>query len=131
LTLLFQEPFGIMRTICSTIIDEDLASSIVAISQSTGVIFPILAAVISDEIHKEVQVTALFRTDSMSTKLMRRFALLSGYNWLNLMIGDIVRRIVANPGTFEIDPNKLPPGQNIEANLLTLKLNTNQFIESV
>jgi len=120
-----------MRSICSTIIDEDLASSIVAIGHATKGIEPLIQIIITDEIQKEVQVTALFRTDSMSTKMMRRFAIISGFNWLNLMVGDIIRRIVTSPGQFEVDPNKLPQGQILERNIESVKNNTNLLLESI
>jgi len=131
LTTLFQQSFSFMRFLCSTIIEEDLAFAIIIISQSLGIILPLLETIISDEIHKEIQVTSLFRTDSMSTKMMRRFAILTGHNWLNLMIIDLVKRIVDTPGTFEVDPNKIPQGQNVEQNLEIIRNNTNQFIENI
>jgi len=120
-----------LRTLCQTVINEELATSIVAIGNNMQLILPIIQALISDEVHREKQVTSLFRTDCMSTKIMRIFSNVFGFNWLKLMIGDIVKDIATNPGSFEIDPNKVTPADNVVQNLENLRNNVLRIIESV
>jgi len=123
-------PFSALRTLCSNVVNEELAASIVGISNSlqNNAVFE---SIIRDEIDREKQLTSLFRTDSCATKMMRFFSNIYGIKWLTLAIGDLVKEIVNNPGNYEVDSSKLPPGQTVEANLQALRNTTIKFLESI
>jgi len=56
-----------------------------------------------------------------------------GYVYLRSILVDLINKITELPTdcSFELDPSKLPPGENLDANIRNLTVITKEFIDVI
>jgi len=73
---------------------------------------------VMDEVKNCEAVNTLFRTNSISTKLLKAFTQLTGSRWLALALGPLIDELGQKKTSLEIDPDK--PGYD-KANVELLR----------
>jgi hypothetical protein len=78
-----------------------------------------------------VQPETLLRGDSMATKLMKASSKLAGKFFVPSVLTLLVKNVMDAPGHVEVDPSKLPPGDNVTANQEALRASCQRFLEAL
>lgn len=91
----------------------------------------LLKMAISTEISKTESPNTLFRRNSVATKLMAAYTKLIGSQYLKDTLSKPLEYLLQTPLDFEVDPTKLTPGQNREANMKNISEVSNMFLKSI
>lgn len=83
------------------------------------------------ELDKSISVGTLFRTNSITTKFVREFLLLSTYTFLHASLATHVRKIVDDPSGYECDPAKLNGDTRVGERLKRVALAADGILASV
>ena len=62
------------------------------------------------EVQNTFQATLLFRSNSLASKLISTYAKLTGGEYLQTVLGDLIQAVWQNPTGFEVDPARLKEG---------------------
>lgn len=72
---------------------------------------------------------ALFRSNSTCVRFLSAFARIHGYNYLRTLIIPLIKVMESGPGCYDLDPSKLPPGQDINENRQQVELVAASFLD--
>jgi len=120
--------------------DQDLAIALIRIFNSNHSALPLLQNLLDRDIKKfranpKADFLTLFRSDCASTRMMREyFHLISRWNYLRKLVRPLVEEIctqVKNGNSFEIDPQKLKPEENLTANRARLTALAEKFVKQI
>jgi len=92
-----------------------------------------ITLLIKDEVLRTMTVTTLFRTNSLTTTIMTEYAKMIGADFLRQTIGPIIIDLCTNykDTSFEVDPSKMKPGENVDANLQYLQDLVSRFLDAL
>ncbi len=134
--LLCQFPFFVEKL--AHLVDSSdvqrLADALVNVSVPFGrTLFLIKAMIESEFLQNKSQVSSILRGNSATSKLMGSFSFFVGTAFLDRLVGDFVRRIVAlgETLTFEVDPAREMSAEKRAKNRSLLKEWTRQLVEAM
>ena len=110
---------------------DAIAQLVVRVFEANQRVMDLIKASISYEVSKTEKANTLFRLNSMATKIMVQYCKLIGVDYLRASVGPEIRAIVANPKPMEMDPEKLPPGQNITENTNNVRESAEKFLNDI
>eukprot|EP00002_Diphylleia_rotans_P032625 TRINITY_DN6863_c0_g4_i1.p1 TRINITY_DN6863_c0_g4~~TRINITY_DN6863_c0_g4_i1.p1 ORF type:complete len:525 (-),score=100.91 TRINITY_DN6863_c0_g4_i1:68-1642(-) len=91
----------------------------------------LLSWLIHEEVEKCLDSNTLFRTDNLVTKLMSSFCRLVGANYRRKVLEAIVKGVCDDYNGYELDPNRLPAGENLEQNMHKVYNKVNEVMNSI
>jgi hypothetical protein len=92
----------------------------------------LVCEVISREVAKTTRVETLFRNSSMGSHLISLYAKRKGSDFLRATLLPCIESIQGDAfASHEVDPNKLRPGEDLEANFETLQNSAGRFLNSI
>lgn len=114
-SLLLEKSAHILEVVVTKIPQDAVASALIGIFQlNFERLFAMMRTALTYEIEHTLSSEQLFRTDSMTTKLMKASSRLLGSLWLYDALHPIISSICASNEIVEVDPLKAEPGANIE-----------------
>jgi len=108
-----------------------LAHALVNIFAVRKTIFEFLMLVIIDETHSTEKSGTLFRGNCLASKVLSSYSLLIARGFLKTLLGPPIQQLIDNPKTYEINPSKIAPGENIETNLENCKWAIRLFLDTI
>jgi len=108
-----------------------LAHALVNVFASTKAIFEFLMLVIIDEVTNTENPGTLFRGNCLATKVLSSYALLIAKSFLKQLLTQPIQHLLDNSCSYEIDPNKLGPNDNLETNLANCRRVVKMFLDVI
>jgi len=124
----------VVLSLCSVIqITEadEVAQLLVRLFEANERTMVMLKMMIEQEVSRTDSENILFRRNSMATKLLAAYTKLIGTRYLKETLTPTLQRLIANPLTFEVDPQKLPTGQDRLANIQNVAKGAEDFLRAV
>ncbi|KAJ6237593.1 ras gtpase-activating protein [Anaeramoeba flamelloides] len=104
-------------------------------AESFGLILPFIKTAIVQEIHHTISAGTLFRSNDVATKMITRYALVHGMDYLYAILSDILTELCNSNLDFEVDPNKFFEEElekvDLKQNMQNLKSFFNRILDSV
>lgn len=106
---------------------------LLSIFDSRGGIIKLLKAALAEEIGRTQSEEMVFRSNSFRTHLLSVFGRTHGYEYLRSIIAPLITEMASKPRgySFEIDPTKLDPSENVHVNQARLEEMAQAFIEQI
>ncbi|KNC49089.1 neurofibromatosis type 1 [Thecamonas trahens ATCC 50062] len=100
------------------ITEADMISSVlIRLFSAAGKHMQLLEYIIRKEVTSTFAESTLFRRNSMATKLLTAFTKYVGKSWLQDMLREPIKAMLEmNPQRFEVDPDKVMPNDDVDAN---------------
>mmetsp|Transcript_13750 Transcript_13750/g.39113 ORF Transcript_13750/g.39113 Transcript_13750/m.39113 type:complete len:661 (-) Transcript_13750:66-2048(-) len=99
---------------------DELGEAAVLIYESHGKVMQLLKKLIHDEVEQSEDPATLFRGNCIASKFMKAYSKLIGIPYLADTLQDLIDQVLANVGSYEVDPRKLEEGQNMDENWVRL-----------
>ncbi|KAF8324598.1 uncharacterized protein EI90DRAFT_3157325 [Cantharellus anzutake] len=111
---------------------EGLCELILNVFNTRGTLMYLLKAVIDQEVGLAPE-KALFRGNDMRNLLLTAFCRKYGYQYLHRILTPLLEIMLsqADTNSYEVDPNKLRPNEDIETNAENLRIVTQAFLNVV
>ena len=132
--LIFDRKFEVILTLCEVtpVTEADaIAQLCCRIFEANHCVIDLIKASIVYEVSKTEKANTLFRLNSFATKLMVQYCKLIGVEYLRCSVGPEIRSILANARPMEMDPAKLPAGQDLNENFQNVKSSTERFLNDI
>mmetsp|Transcript_408 Transcript_408/g.468 ORF Transcript_408/g.468 Transcript_408/m.468 type:complete len:702 (+) Transcript_408:44-2149(+) len=112
---------------------EKLASPLIKAFTYKGLTLEFLKSVIYEEVSNQKSAATLFRNNSMATFSINAFTKLVGRPYLAKVLGPLVKDVIkqVQQKSFEVDPNKAKPGENVAENMTNLQALLTKFMKSI
>ena len=110
---------------------DAVCSLLVRIFQANDRTLDLLKASIVFEVSKTESANTLFRLNSMATKLLAAYCKLNGKEYLRIAVGPEIKLLMTNPVPSEMDPSKLPPGQDLATNTQNITKSAERFLNDI
>lgn len=106
---------------------------LLSIFDSRGGIIKLLKAALAEEIERTPSEEMVFRSNSFRTHLLSVFGRTHGYEYLRSIIAPLITEMASKPRgySFEIDPQKLDPSENVHVNQARLEEMAQAFIDQI
>jgi hypothetical protein len=130
--LLASESLALINSISVTCGDDQprVLDSVVRVLDFYGFALDTIKKSITQEVAATGAPTTLFRTNTVTTKLMSAHSRVALYPLLSSLV-PLIKEIMANPDAFEVDPAKLKDPAQLDTNLLSLTIMSQRFLESI
>jgi hypothetical protein len=134
--ILNENDFEIILLLCklfvSTSEKDNFLESIVSITQRSGeeALLRLLKISIEQEVNECWEPSTLFRSNVVSSKLIKFYSQKISHKYLITVVSDIVRQITKNPDQYQLNENKLKPGYNLADNLKNVSYLLDLFIKN-
>ncbi|KAF8979403.1 Ras GTPase activating protein ira2 [Entomortierella lignicola] len=111
---------------------DDLAIVLLHVFDSRGLTMPLLKAIIMKEV-RETSESELFRRNCMATRLLTVFAKINGAEYLKSTLQPLLNALMTLPvqGSYELDPTRLAPDEDINVNVENLKYMAQVFLDAI
>jgi len=132
--LLLEQDLSLVMAIGSSIqITEadEVAHALICIFEANKQSVRLLKAFVTKEVASSETPNTLFRSNSISTKLMKMYTKMIGGEYLKSTLKPLVDSLLASTATFEVDPHKIRPGQDAEENWRNLKTWAQTFFDTI
>ncbi|KAI9259080.1 hypothetical protein BY458DRAFT_479034 [Sporodiniella umbellata] len=135
--VLVNSDMEIALTLCAVCPSTDisgLAEVLLVCFESRGKIVPLLKAVVEREVIKTEQEATLFRGTTMATRLLSAYAKIACVDYIRLTLLPVMQYINTLPDnqlTWELDPQKLNPGENVVKNKANVLLVTEKLLQAI
>ena len=132
--ILLEEDMLVVSAMCEEIeITEadEMGEALCTIFETKGAVMRLLKKMIDDEIAESDSAGTLFRGNSVASKTMKAYSKLIGLDYLKVVLRDLVLQVSENVGMYEVDPRKLPEGDNLDENWDRLKEASQQFLDAI
>lgn len=110
-------------------------ASLVMIFEAKKRVLSMIQSMIEHEVGAQKTAATLFRNNSLTTHLMTCYTKLVGLPFLKTVIGPVIMdaftEIDAGGVTFEIDPTKMAPGEDLKTNIRDLKRLVHAFFDRI
>lgn len=83
------------------------------------------------EVEATVDPGTLFRLNSIATRLMSAYTRQTGTPYLVRTLRPFITEILASGQGYEVDPMKLPQGENVEDNMARLLATTQKILDTI
>ncbi len=118
--------------ICRGFDAEALDHVLLSIFDSKGDLMRFLTAAMEEEIERTPTEELVFRSNSFRTHLLSVYAKVHGYEYLRTILGPPLAELSRLKGTsYEIDPQKLEPGESAIVNQARLEDLAQTFIDAI
>src|SRR4051812_36304605 len=77
------------------------------------------------------EAALLFRTDSLCSKMLKEFGKSVGRPFLRTAMADLIDHVLHTEESFEVDPARLTPKDNLQANRNNLYNVCQAFLDSI
>ena len=109
----------------------ELAAALVKLFVANDLIVPLIELLVKKEVKSAKNPTTIFGTNSIAINVMKVYAKMVGRDYLNSCLRLLVEEVLGRPQAYEVDRNKLLPGQSLDANWHTLLDITDRFLQSI
>ncbi|KAG0011185.1 Ras GTPase activating protein ira2, partial [Entomortierella chlamydospora] len=111
---------------------DDLAIVLLHVFESRGLAMPLLKAIIMKEV-RETGESELFRRNCMATRLLTVFAKINGAEYLKSTLQPLLSALMVPPsqGSYELDPTRLLPDEDVNVNFENLKNVAQLFLDTI
>ena len=132
-SLLLDQYAHILEVVVTKTPHDGVAQALIGIFQSDlPRLFAMMKTALTYEIGQTPSSEQLFRTDSMTTKLMKASSKLLGSLWLYDALQSPIQAICTANASIEVDPSKLEPGAaNLEQNMAALSASCKDILGAV
>ncbi|CAD6915554.1 unnamed protein product [Tilletia controversa] len=122
-----------MSQICRGHDADSLDAILLSAFDARGGIMRFLKSILVEEILSTPSEEMVFRSNSFRTHLLSVFARTHGYEFLRSIIGPLVMEMAAKPRgySFEIDPQRIEPGDSVHINQARLEEMAQAFIDQI
>ncbi|KAJ3122925.1 Ras GTPase activating protein ira2 [Nowakowskiella sp. JEL0407] len=112
---------------------DEIAKVLLNIFEKKGLSLQLLEAVVEREVQITKSPSTLLRQNSMATRLLTFYARAHGQGFLQSTLRPLLKDLVSRhpPLTFETDPNKLSPTEDLDTNLKNLKIVSQAFLDAI
>ncbi|KAJ3346803.1 Ras GTPase activating protein ira2 [Entophlyctis luteolus] len=112
---------------------EDVAGLLLSVFETKGQFLRLLTAAVQAEIDRTDYAPNLFRQDSMATRLLSVFSKKYGMEYLMNAITPVLDELIdiKSSLSFEIDPDKLAPGENLIVNRKNVTTLVNRLLDNL
>ncbi|KAF2077194.1 hypothetical protein CYY_001515 [Polysphondylium violaceum] len=110
---------------------DEVAKVLVNFFEANDKTMSILKAVIQHEVNSTESANTLFRRNSVATKMLAAYTKLIGGPYLRTTLYPVIKTLLNNTSSMEIDPGKITSGDDIQANTNALISLTKQFITAI
>jgi len=110
---------------------EAMARNLVLIFEKDDAVLDLIYAMIDHEVESTLNEGTLFRKNSLASHLMSQYARLLVQDYLCTTLRPLIRTIMKQGNTFEVDPHKVDNEANLERNRQTLARTTQDFLLSM
>jgi hypothetical protein len=132
--LLLDSKLEVVLALCNVIqITEadEVAQLLVRLFEANEKTMSMLKKAIEQEVTKTETENTLFRRNSMATKLLAAYTKLIGTRYLKDTLTPTLQGLISNPPPMELDPQKLPPGQDRETNIKNVTKAADDFLKAI
>ncbi|KAG0224055.1 Ras GTPase activating protein ira2, partial [Actinomortierella wolfii] len=111
---------------------DDLAIVLLNVFETRGLTMLLLKAIIMKEV-RETAESELFRRNCMATRLLTVFAKMNGATYLKETLQPLLKELQMKPvrGSYELDPSRLGPDDDVSLNLENLKNMAQSFLDAI
>jgi hypothetical protein len=110
---------------------EELVRATLLLACAHGRHVELLNDLVARELDKSISVGTLFRTNSVTTKFVREFLIMSSSDFLRSVMQGPIKAIVDDPSGYECDPAKLPAGTKVGERLKRVAVAADSIVNSV
>ncbi|XP_036229152.1 neurofibromin isoform X3 [Bactrocera oleae] len=111
---------------------DELARVLVTLFDAKHLLSPLLWNMFYREVEISECMSTLFRGNSLGSKIMAFCFKIYGANYLQNLLEPLIRPLLDDPTTsYEVDPARLEPGEDLERNKENLILLTRVFFEAI
>jgi len=111
-------------------LQEEFSEAIVRVTLEKGLsdVLSLLKYSVLTEVESTQQFQQLFRSNSFSTKLMKHLCFFTAKPLLKKLLTGIIDLTQRKPANFEVDPDKLPKGEDINVNAQNIMTIVEDFL---
>lgn len=128
---LFDTRFDALDLLLAGDDSEELVRATLLVACAHGRHVELLNDLVARELDKSISVGTLFRTNSVTTKFVREFLILSSSDFLRNVMQGPIKAIVDDPSGYECDPAKVPAGSKMGERLKRVALAADSIVNSV
>ncbi|KAG8959528.1 Ras GTPase activating protein ira2 [Tulasnella sp. 419] len=112
---------------------DDMIGVLLNIFDTRGSLVALLKAIIDREVAATPDEAALLRSNSMCTRFLSAFAKIHGYNYLRTLLSPLIHQMSVMPvgHSYELDPTKARPGEDLDENERNLKFICQAFLDVI
>lgn len=109
---------------CSASEIDEMSGLLFRTFEARGTLLPLLRLLIEREVQITHHESELFRANSLTTRLLTSVARTYGYNLIRVTLQPLIQSLVDKPAncSFELDPSKALPSEDIDRNAHDLRL---------
>eukprot|EP01125_Pyxidicula_operculata_P003607 TRINITY_DN1472_c3_g1_i1.p1 TRINITY_DN1472_c3_g1~~TRINITY_DN1472_c3_g1_i1.p1 ORF type:complete len:1623 (-),score=505.24 TRINITY_DN1472_c3_g1_i1:343-5211(-) len=125
---------GIFKVLRKTTMKSDRASvseNLAKIYDQIGRTQSFIDLAIEEEVKAATKTETLFRTDTLSTKTVDTHLKLCGRKYLSEILQPTIEKIYSTNISFEIDPSKIPKGEDPRKNYIALIGYTKEILDKI
>ena len=110
---------------------DELCRSLVRLFAEKGKALVLVKRAIDKEVEATNSSSTLFRANSSASKMLTAYCNLVGSSYIFDTLSELVKKIVSDPGNYEVDESKLKAGETAEKNASVLSATAQAFLEHV
>jgi len=131
--ILSSEDLGLVNAFVVTAGTEQdqILSLVIRILDAYKKTMPIIHLTITKEVEGTTDATTLFRGNTCATKLMSQFVKMTGGNFFAETVNSHILEVIKEPIGYEVDPDKISPGEDVIKNMQKLISTTKRFLDSI
>jgi len=101
--------------------------------EAKGNLLSLMKVLIEKEVQQTNHESELFRANSITTRLLTLFAKTYGYNYVRNTLQPLITNLAEKPPecSFELDPTKAGPGEDLERNTEHLRIMTQALLDLI
>jgi neurofibromin 1 len=101
--------------------------------EAKGNLLSLMKVLIEKEVQQTNHESELFRANSITTRLLTLFAKTYGYNYVRNTLQPLITNLAEKPPecSFELDPTKAGPGEDLERNTEHLRIITQALLDLI
>lgn len=107
------------------------ASYLISLYSSQDTLMSVLEHLIYTEVSRCKSVNTLFRGEELSSRVLRSFVRLNGFDYVEKVLGPLVAEVASNNYFYEVDPNRADPSMDLKKNFEELEKLSQRFLESI
>tara|TARA_R110002050_G_scaffold81309_7_gene173843 strand:- start:3513 stop:8018 length:4506 start_codon:yes stop_codon:yes gene_type:complete len=130
--LLLQDNLRVVTSLCDVVevteFDE-VSAALVSVFEFHNETMYLIKKLITKEVNEASSAGTLFRSNSMASKVMTAYSKKIGHQYLMATLMTPLNHIQTKDISLEVDPRKLPPGEDRKANMKKLHLACQNFTD--
>eukprot|EP01132_Coremiostelium_polycephalum_P006819 gene6819-8458_t len=134
LELIVTPKLGFVHAICDSVditASQSMAKSLVDVFHSHHKLLHLLKSFMKKEVAQCHDPGTLFRSNSVAMKMVVAYGHKTAQHYLQQTLTPLVVDLCNSPLSLEVDPVKLPPGEDADLNLKNLKIISQKFFDRI